>query len=180
MGNISDVRFPFPSNGKTYHKYGDQQVGNIPPNTTFPFPSNGKAYRKWVTLDIDELTVKFPFPSNGKAEQKQNASRGLIFRPFCFHSLQTGNRSKSWIGLTITFVIVKFPFPSNGKTHYKSLRTMVSHATSVSHFDSLQTGTHIAGILQKFEKIINIIVSIPFIRERTSQACYNELSVGRV
>ena len=75
--------------GKRITRITQKTILNSP--MLFPFPSNGKAYHKFGNQGCEIVAVpEFPFPSNGNAHHKSKKTLLLDILIMCFHSLQTG------------------------------------------------------------------------------------------
>ena len=112
----------------------------------FPFPSNGNAEHKQEKYGKELGGMKFPFPSNGNAEHKFG-KHAIDKRNELFPFPSNGNAEHKFNPMLPDIETKgEFPFPSNGKAHRKC---------------TLRLGR---------PEWSNILVSIPFKRERASQA----------
>ena len=193
---MARFRFPFPSNGKAYHKRTERQ-SVCPAVGLFPFPSNGKAYHKSKSATaVTVITDLFPFPSNGNAYHKlmsaflmattatvvsipfkresvsQEYSTGLFLLSAIlrFHSLQTGKRitsTSTYTFLTQLRYSVSIPFKRESVSQV-TIFTVLSKLLILC-FHSVQTGKRITSQHTLNSTLYLTPVSIPFKRESGSK-----------
>ena len=120
--------------------------GNLTATGSFHSLQTGKHIASPTFRYTGEFADEFPFPSNGKVEHKLRAI--MILENMKNHP---------------------FPFPSNGNAERKHLRHTLPGGV-VLCFHSLQTGKRIASEGDIDMNMIEVFVSIPFKRERASQA----------
>ena len=168
---VEEREFPFPSNGKAYHKalIVEERNRNY---WKFPFPSNGKAYHKghqrnWHLRGNPKVSIPFKRESVSQVitqQRKHQYSYICVSIPFkresvsqgsseeltsswqsqSFHSLQTGKRITSHYTTAQASILVYLCFNSlqTGK-RITSLEPPSGSNQGRTGFNSLQTGKRI-------------------------------------
>ena len=136
--------FQFPSNGKGYLNLPKSETPKVGKIVSIPFKRERVSQFRTRNCLICQ-TPSFQFPSNGKGYLNPDKSR-----PDYFYK--------------------EFQFPSNGKGYLNNIYCKVKDKSSLTCFNSLQTGKGISiQWADEMEALGLTEVSIPFKRERVSQ-----------
>ena len=166
--------FRFPSNGKTEIKRTAPTCsGTITGFNSLQTGTHSASSGVWLTTAFN--TIVFRFPSNGNAEPTSRRCLTCFTAIMSFHSLQTG-KCIARLGEAVDDDVTgsAFPFPSNGNAQRFDI--MAAAAEIALEFPFPSSGNTYPKPQQHPPSQKPKGVSIPFIRESTSQASKNQTS----